>query len=95
MLKTAEPITSLIPISFLVKNTAIITVANSGAELPAAIKVAPTISSLSLKSEMYNAIVIFSGKQCSSVRVAKKHNGLVLITICNCGIGDLFILKQL
>uniref|UniRef100_A0A1A9UI35 Uncharacterized protein n=1 Tax=Glossina austeni TaxID=7395 RepID=A0A1A9UI35_GLOAU len=41
MLKTAEPITPLMPISSLAKKTPITTVANSGAELPAAMKVAP------------------------------------------------------
>lgn len=43
-LKTADPITRLTLISSIAKNTPIISVANSGAELPAAINVAPTTS---------------------------------------------------
>lgn len=53
MLNTAEPITPDTPISSLAKNTAMTTVASSGAELPAAMKVAPATSgeSFSTKKE--------------------------------------------
>lgn len=51
MLKTAEPITPLTPISSFAKNTPITTVANSGAELPAAINVAPATSGDSFSSK--------------------------------------------
>lgn len=44
ILKTADPITPLTPISSFAKKTPITTVANSGAEDPAAIKVAPATS---------------------------------------------------
>lgn len=44
ILKTADPITPLTPMSSLAKNTPMTTVANSGAEEPAAIKVAPATS---------------------------------------------------
>lgn len=44
MLNTADPMTPLTPISSLAKNTPIITVPSSGAELPAAINVAPATS---------------------------------------------------
>lgn len=51
MLKTAEPITPDIPISSLAKNTPITTVASSGADDPAAMKVAPATSGDNLSSE--------------------------------------------
>lgn len=51
ILKTADPMTPLTPISSLARNTPITTVANSGAELPAAINVAPATSGLTLSSE--------------------------------------------
>lgn len=54
ILKTADPITPLTPISSLAKKTPITTVANSGAELPAAIKVAPATSGLTFSSEKIN-----------------------------------------
>ena len=44
MLNTADPITPERPISSLAKKTPIMTVASSGAEEPAAIKVAPATS---------------------------------------------------
>jgi hypothetical protein len=54
ILKTADPMTPLTPISSLAKKTPITTVANSGAELPAAIKVAPATSGLTLSSKKIN-----------------------------------------
>jgi len=51
MLKTADPMTPLTPISSLAKKTPMTTVASSGAELPAAIKVAPATSGLTLSSK--------------------------------------------
>lgn len=51
ILKTADPMTPLTPISSLARNTPMTTVANSGAELPAAINVAPATSGLTLSSE--------------------------------------------
>jgi len=50
MLKTADPMTPLMPMSSLAKNTPITTVASSGAELPAAINVAPATSGDSFSS---------------------------------------------
>lgn len=50
ILNTAEPMTPLTPISSFAKNTPIITVPSSGAELPAAIKVAPATSGDSFNS---------------------------------------------
>lgn len=44
ILNTAEPITPLTPMSSFAKNTPIMTVPSSGAELPAAMKVAPATS---------------------------------------------------
>lgn len=44
ILKTADPMTPLTPISSLAKNTPIMTVPNSGAEEPAAMNVAPATS---------------------------------------------------
>jgi len=51
ILKTADPMTPLTPISSLARNTPMTTVANSGAELPAAINVAPATSGLTLSSK--------------------------------------------
>lgn len=50
ILKTADPMTPLTPMSSLAKKTPMTTVANSGAELPAAINVAPATSGLTLSS---------------------------------------------
>ncbi len=50
MLKTAEPMTPDTPMSSLAKNTPMTTVASSGADDPAAMKVAPATSGESLSS---------------------------------------------
>ena len=62
MLNTAEPITPLIPMSSLAKNTPITTVASSGAEEPAAMKVAPATSGDSFSSATF------------TVRLMNMHN---------------------
>lgn len=49
-MKTADPITPLTPMSSFAKNTPMTTVANSGAEEPAAINVAPATSGDNLSS---------------------------------------------
>uniref|UniRef100_A0A182Q322 Uncharacterized protein n=1 Tax=Anopheles farauti TaxID=69004 RepID=A0A182Q322_9DIPT len=66
MLNTADPITPLMPMSSFAKNTPMMTVANSGAELPAAINVAPATSGDSFSSR--------AGRQKQAMRIIIAHD---------------------
>ena len=58
MLNTALPTTPLTPMSLLATNTPITEVASSGAELPAAMKVAPATSGAIPRAEIFSFVTI-------------------------------------